>query len=685
MRDLKVILKLELGRSFKRKSIITLVVFFVLMMGLLHVNVLKYKQFLKDIDNFKVFEKEKVSRLKNFEQYGDMGIRCIQKPNIESVFFYNAGALNDIIMRIDLYFILSLDSSASGKSIFNDNSGAYMDFPGIVILFGGLIAILFGSSTFKDKEYYRFLVSVFHRKRLFFMVALSRIIILFIVALLFILLIIAYMVLTISGLTTTVFSVMVPFTGTLLVTLLFFFCLGLPFGMFRNINSSKIFVLILWSCIVFLMPMAISKLMNINVNSIPSNMTLDLKKWNKIQEFEKKAFALMGKYTPEKAKTEGGKAIYKLWFDTYYVEIRNIENETVKSMQAGTNLYHSISSFFPGAFYFSVTRELSSKGYQNIIDFQRFSAKLKDAFFRWYMNIRFFQNDKKFNPFIEGEAQVFKSRSQLPATFGLGMVMMLFYSLLLTGVAYRKFGKYLYDSAIKEEKRKIPGPGETIEEETPKSEDINDTSQDKNYEFYTVDFKENSYQVIHYMPIFKDYLYNVISGKSPSLLTGKIDVPVYYHSNRLDKSPQKLDFLYMCSKEEIPGDIRVKDFFNLLMQSARLPQSKIAEYEELYNIDTIGNARFDDISDMFKFRLVMLSGEVLPNSVIIINEQLENIKGEGYQIFHRLFDAMASSDRAVLVLRTIKNLYPSSIPRKAVILNYTDNWDAVYKKSKVFQ
>ena len=118
-----------------------------------NVGINKYKDFFLEKENFLGYEKQKIDRYINYEQYGAYGFRVLFEPSPLVIFF--SSAFLSLEGTIDTKEIVNISINYKGKSIFATN-GAFGDFSSMFYAFGSLLMLVFGLNSFYGAGFPRF-------------------------------------------------------------------------------------------------------------------------------------------------------------------------------------------------------------------------------------------------------------------------------------------------------------------------------------------------------------------------------------------------------------------------------------------------------------------------------------------------------------------------------------------------
>lgn len=112
----------------------------------------------------------------------------------------------------------------------------------------------------------------------------------------------------------------------------------------------------------------------------------------------------------------------------------------------------------------------------------------------------------------------------------------------------------------------------------------------------------------------------------------------------------------------------------------RLPKEKATRYSMEFGLRKTSNARFDDISELFKSRLLLIVLKESPKEVNIVADQLTEVSEAGYISFQNALEDATEKNQAVLSLRSNTHCTAKSLSPEKNIINLTDVWNSLYKK-----
>ena len=154
---MRLILKNELKKVFKRKYIIVFILIALIFQGFLQVGQLKHLDNIENINSLKKVEGAKASYYRTYRQLATHGITLLFVPSHFGI-LYNDSTFDLLVSNVNMSFILDIDLPKMGKELFAINS-PFMNFMGMSLLLFFFFGILFGIDTTNNKEYLKSLSS----------------------------------------------------------------------------------------------------------------------------------------------------------------------------------------------------------------------------------------------------------------------------------------------------------------------------------------------------------------------------------------------------------------------------------------------------------------------------------------------------------------------------------------------
>jgi hypothetical protein len=391
---------------------------------------------------FQEMERDKVSMHIHYTFYGIRGVRLLLIPSPISVLFNDTALFDGATAHVDTAEKLNISNSFKGKGLFS-NSGGYMDFSGIIFLIGSFLALLYGYDAIRNQKYLKFVSQKFDSRNPTFFILLSRVILLNLVFL--IMACLPPLFQTIYGMNAFNIFYLVFILGLFLIVT-FFISTGAAIASIKNKPARLIALPIVYFLLVLFIPWAVKKAVYIAAKeSIESIYKFEYKTFKYVMDFEKRFYKQFGVWKSGDVAPNDIQEFIESGQDREFNKLRKLEIERIDSILKKIRIYHTIAALFPTSFYLSMNKELSSKGFLNLIAFYRYAYEMKFKFIRFYIERKFYRPLPKsgVEPFIKKNEDLFYSQSRLPGSYFIGIILTSFYIAVLSFFTYKGVKKLL--------------------------------------------------------------------------------------------------------------------------------------------------------------------------------------------------------------------------------------------------
>jgi hypothetical protein len=413
-------------RFFRFKWLIF--VFMILAVYLAFDGLNDYQDFKSNLEISLKAEQEKVSQYKVYSQYGGFGSNLFYSPPPFSILTNR----NDLYGNVNAADRLSICKPQKGRSYFTDKS-RYMSFYGICLLIGVIVSLLDGFSLSRKRDYITFIsrFTGFYKNlvsRIF-----SRLTILYLAFLLFCLvpLTLIYVSSGVNLFSVNVFNLFL--VGCLTFT--FFFITGVLIGTFKEDIKAFSFLGLILFLFLFAVPWTMEKFLTIDLSRIEGGANFELENLRIYAGVERKLIENFGEFKHEKLYNPGVLQIINSAIENEYQELSIREQKLKESIKKAIDKNSFVESFIPTSFYMSVCHDISNTGGTALIDFFTFCEQQKKTFLSRYFNERFVlkseEGEGKIKPVFQGNESILFGRSKLPKTYGLGLLLLVFYIMAL--------------------------------------------------------------------------------------------------------------------------------------------------------------------------------------------------------------------------------------------------------------
>lgn len=700
MNTFKSFFLLELKRRWTWQTLVVFVIILGLSFYFTYMGVQHYVGINNTKLEFQEIEKLKVELFSNYLQYGGYGFRLLFIPSSTNIFFYNTGLFLDLTAQIDVGERLNIYNSFKGENFFTEKPGKLVDFSGIILILGSLIALLYGYDSLRHREYLKLLTSLCGHRRVFSFILLPRIIILYVSF--FIIAVFTFLfgkfLLMINGfdLPPQVFSFFALFLGMMFLMLLFFFSIGISFGImtFKYKEFLMIFFIVFtWIASIYFIPVLLNKIVETQTSFLTSNFQAEYDKLKKIMDFEDWVSEQEKKKNPPTDDEFAAAHIKSI------KEMLSLEEKRNADIMPYIDRLQIFSMFYPSTFYLSVNREIGSCGYQGIKDFSQNALTTKEKFIINFYNpkrteeyeMAIQKRVKQFEKAVEKRLAQRQNRTKKDGIPG-------------TSSAQPKDlrDKMKPDSRIdKEAKEKSqnesktpPGAAAPEKKRIPKVESFIKGDDNlfaaesqlpvnswfgvlmtfiyificsflsflllKKSVFYITREKKGKKKnegfadfeielqggrcevVLSRGKALKDHFYNLFSGRNKGF-EGKVAL------NKRDvvKNAGKHNFLYICQPEEIPGDIKARDLISFMASLTNTPGRKLTYI--LKRFDQLDLEKtFGDLEEEDKARVLLAAVLLKKSETFMFHEFAKGMPANLLRIFRRRLQRLKEKNACII-------------------------------------
>ena len=609
------IICIELKRSINKTRLAVLIffVFSVLFLNQSGINLRKESEGIKE--EFIKNEIRKVESYNNYRQYGWSGLKILFVSSPIASMFYPS-AFNNLQSSSDTSYRFDIFIPQRGEYLFNTNKGLFF----FLIIIGSILILTYGWPTFRNREFIKMLLNTGSKSmfKVYCSIFTGRAILLFISLCILNISLIAQCLLmgvNLKGMELSIIKIMLATFGLMIFLLL----LGSGLGNIKNASKGGVIIFVLGMILIFLWPTFFHLKFSENARKdMKSIYRIEAERVKTLHEFEK----FVVNYVKDKKDKEiSVKKLYENFFNDGKVEKSELDliDETEKNIKK----FHLWSIFNPVIFYESLVNEISGNGFNEKQRFFRESLIKKGKFTKYIIEKMFQQQTGKVEPFLSEDEYIFHAKPSLPHYFIPGVLLTLFYIIVLFIVSYSGFKNYVFGISKKD---------------ISKSKDL----------FMSLE-KGKATVYLTSSSIIKDMVYSYFSGCKKGF-PGK----VVFTGAGIDENNLQADTYYIPHPDNLPANIKVKGLFNFLIRSLNIPdEERIKAYEEL-NIKESGKKYFADLSYIDKIKILIFPAEVKKAKILLFNEIERDRTEEDYKYLYAKIKEL-KKDRCVLYLT--KNLY----------------------------
>jgi hypothetical protein len=412
-----------------------------------------YSDIIESKETFQSQQRQKTSRYSHYGQYGSFGIWLKSIPHANCILFYDS-TFDDLLCNANSSYVCNIYTPVKGRKYFANRS-RFLNLSVMFLLLGVLGCLVYGMDTTVKKDYLEFISILSSHKKAFWFTIMTKLIILFLAAL---------VMYAISLMPLLVFNGINLFSTSFIVLLviillfLFFFSIGGLIGLIEKQVNRVLVLFAVYFFSVILLPWAFGFYSEISAKAMPTLTEYDFKNFNVAMKEDEYLAKKHGLPKANEAPSEESIKDFKNSMRKIKKTIRDNEDRLKSQSLNKINNQHTIASFCPILFYFSVCENNSSIGVNSQIDFHTYCLEKKDGFVDFIKEKSFQKEEeksqgvdkkqsKKVENFIKGDEDLFFAKPKLPYNFLLGVFLTPFYSVLLLFLSFRIFIK----------RQKIPG------------------------------------------------------------------------------------------------------------------------------------------------------------------------------------------------------------------------------------
>jgi ABC-type Na+ transport system ATPase subunit NatA len=618
MAPLWSIFVIEFKRFFRLFNILILIAILAVCVFFNLNGIHEYKNVLNEKEEFKKLESLIFKNTDNYTYYSLIGHRVFFVPAASSIFFSNPGAMSEISAHFNSLETLAIYNNCKGKSLFTGSSWRQLRFSYIVFFLGTLLSMFIGHECIRDREYLKSRASTIPYWQAFFYVVIVRF--LFIAAVF--LLLMGCMILLVLGhniqLTAHDYTVIVGYVLETLVTLLVFFLIGVVSGIVVPGKwAGAALNMFTWLVIFLIINNTISSIAVGDIDKIPANYDTFNQKLKMLDDYEEYAKKKYGRRKDASAETRR-KAAEDYW-ENFYDNIEAIDIAVKNTISSIIKKYRDMSIIFPTTNYLMVSDEASSRGYENFIAFFDYLVQLRRQFSRFWLDRVYYHDPKEMVNFIKRDENIFKAKSRLPLNYWSGIRVTLLYDLILFLSAFFLFKIFyfkVYNRSLGQ-----------LEKLAPKLEPGKITL------------------LLTASDILKNQIHAVLSsyakGFKGELILDNVNIA---------ETGKGIDFLFLCRPEDIPNDIKVKDFFTYFIRLFKIPEKHAGEIKQRFIPERIWEKRFKKVDKGDRINVLLAVANLKEFPLYVFNDTAAGMHPEFVKQFKKELEALTGKDKSVLYI-----------------------------------
>jgi hypothetical protein len=524
-----------------------------------------YNLMIESSKEFRKIEALMFRNVRNYAHYSEFGARYLFVPSASVIFFTDSPLMSELSAKVNSTVNVEIYNNCKGSAAFKTNNRDFLRFSGLLVLLGTLFVLFTGYESMCKKEYLKFLCSKFSHIKVFLAAIFSRFILITVTLVVMFVFMVGVVRLRGIELMPGDFKGLWVYLLSSLLILLIFLVIGGMIGTMRSTTISISMILGVWIVSVFIIPGVFDSIIEEKADDIFSSYKSDLNKLQKAIEFERKSEEKYGRFDKENIVSE--RDIVEDYWKNDYPEIAKVEKLLENEISDVIAKYRKLCILFPTSFYNLTALEVSSRGYENYLDFYNHSQENQKKFSRFWLDRVYYHDPKELVSFIKGGENIFQGKSRIPGNFVPGVVLHLLYAVALLFGSYFRFKKWLY----------VPIDKKAFNE---KDRDIR--------------LKRGKIDVLYsHRPGLRDQLYLLFSGRKIKRRSPTPSFNVTLEGETISEASIKDGFVYICHPSAIPGDIKPVDLISFIARTNGVSSAEKASIYRGLSADLLNSKNFN--------------------------------------------------------------------------------------------
>ena len=551
MRRFLYFLKTGMKQSLNRRNLTFAAVVFILSLVAVLRGLDDYNAALVESREFHEAEAVRLKNQLNYMAYAKEGIRVFVVPSATDIFFPTPAVFSQLTARVDTLATVEIQGNCKGKVIFKKDAGIRLRYSVIVLMLGSLAALFLLAEAMNRKEFLKSQVSHWNRTMVYLATVLSRVLFLALGYSLLYAGMVGLVLLHRVTLTSADIITLLHHYGLTLLILLVFALLGALLGSvlkpWHN-GGSRGPVLITWLIAVIIIPAIIDW----NSEKPPQNLSSPYKlytdKMNIVNEWENSIEKKYGIFDNTNMQVE--KRLVNDFKQRIWPELRNREAENRQKLELGIRTANRAALLTPVTFYHLACGEMSSQGYENYLHLYDLLIRMNREFFLFWENRVYYRDPQEIVSFIKGDENLYKAQGRLPREFVPGHMVLSGYILFLALLSYLLYTRSLTAlgrEVSREDMELLSGLEKKLKKGMIKIWLIRGDA-------------------------LRNLLYGLLSGKPGPAARRGYRGKLRLEGEDLAKGRKPGDFVYLCKRDEIPPELKVRDLLELSAALHREPR-----------------------------------------------------------------------------------------------------------------
>ncbi|MCP5054407.1 MAG: hypothetical protein GY940_44985, partial [bacterium] len=380
----------------------------------------------------------------------------------------------------------------------------------------------------------------------------------------------------------------------------------------------------LWGTLVFLAPVIVDYIVKKEAASMPSGYKIEYNKLTIITEFEERAVKESGKHSSN--SPEGRKEVIEGYWNTDFPKVQKEEIQLKNKIKNVVEISNSLSRLTPTGLYTMAGNEASSMGYPSFLGFYDYLIKLRGLFLRFWFDEVYYNLSKKVKPFLKEGENIYKGGSVPPNIFNSGVLLNLFYILILAFLSVFLYTRRLY--SIKKRDIQLLG---------------------------TVDINIMDGSISPWLTKggqFKNLIFTLFSGQYPRLRKNGFAGEFYIDGVNIASEKFAGSLCYIVSLDSVPGHRAVKTHVTRFAKQEKVPAQKLEEAAAGKELNAIWGKTFKELEpeDKFEITLALLKMKMGKKQVYLIDKICEGLHYDYSMRLKEQLDKLVSEGSTIIFL-----------------------------------
>lgn len=422
----------------KKRNLVIISIFILLSLLLMQIDMNRLRIETENLKKSSRIQELKATQFKKWSCYGAHGILLASIPSPMN-FLSLSKVYSSLYAHIDSEVGLQIYSSRKNTGLLHEAFFGIFTFSGVILLFGGLICLLYGFPVLKNDKDLKMYCILKPFNQVFWGIFLSR---MFFVSMTVLLLIICSVLLAFVNGNNIMNSYYLFFTLQTILVLNFFLTAGAAFGSTKKKVIGIVGIIVVYSLNI-IAPWIFGILSGGFSNSISEHQA-EFEKLQILMAFENRG---VQKFKDVRSGDKV-KEFIEGFFKNELKLIEEIEKKIESKIVGRQEIFQTLSCIYPGSFFIINISEISGGGFNHYSFFYKFAVQQKHDFIKFYSDKKYLSENapEKVQSFVKGNSNIYFSKPSLPP-IGItltGIILTLLYTGIFLFFAYRNAYKKVF-------------------------------------------------------------------------------------------------------------------------------------------------------------------------------------------------------------------------------------------------